>query len=76
MAPAEEIVSELRGAQHLPATGAEKEKTIAVELDRSPRSRMDAESVVKAYLQERYTEVWWYVRPNRVAPIRQIVKRG
>jgi hypothetical protein len=36
---------------------------------------MDAESVVKAYLQERYTEVWWYVRPNRVAPIRQIVKR-
>ena len=60
----------------LPATGAEKEKTIAVELDRSPRSRMDAESVVKAYLQERYTEVWWYVRPNRVAPIRQIVKRG
>lgn len=58
-----------------PATGGKKERTIAVELDRTARSRMDAETVVKAYLAERYTEVWWYVRPNRVEPIRQICRR-
>lgn len=57
------------------SSGSKKERTVAVELDRSPRSRMDAENVIKAYLQEKYTEVWWYVRPNRVAPIRIITKR-
>jgi hypothetical protein len=57
------------------ATASRKEKTVAVELDRSPRNRMDAETVIKAYLQDKYTEVWWYVRPTRVAPIRQITKR-
>lgn len=58
-----------------PAKGAKKERTVAVELDRTARSRMDAETVIKAYLSERYTEVWWYVRPNRVDAVRQIVKR-
>ena len=58
-----------------PETGTKKERTVAIELDRTARSRMDAETVVKAYLSERYTEVWWYVRPNRVDIIRQITKR-
>lgn len=58
-----------------PAAGGKKERTVAVELDRTARSRMDAEDVVKAYLAERYSEVWWYVRPNRVEAIRQITKR-
>ena len=58
-----------------PATGNEKEKTVAVELDRSPRNRMDIESVIQAYLAERYTEVWWYVRPSRVETVRQITRR-
>ncbi len=52
-----------------------KEKTVAVELDRSPRSRMDAETVIRAYIAERYSAVWWYVRPNRVDFIRQLTKR-
>jgi hypothetical protein len=58
-----------------PATGGQKEKTMAVELDRSPRNRMDIETVVKAYLAERYTEVWWYVRPSRVETVRQVTRR-
>lgn len=52
-----------------------KERAVAVELDRSPRSRMDAEDVIKAYIAERYHAVWWYVRPNRVDLIRQLTKR-
>jgi hypothetical protein len=58
-----------------PATDSKKERTVAVELDRSPRNRMDIESVIQAYLSERYTEVWWYVRPSRVEIVRQITRR-
>ena len=58
-----------------PASGNKKERTVAVELDRSRRSRMDAENVIKAYLAERYTDVWWYVRPTRVDPVREITRR-
>ena len=36
---------------------------------------MDAETVVKAYLAERYDELWWYVRPSRVEVVRQITRR-
>lgn len=53
-----------------------REKTVAVELDRSPRTRIDAENVIKAYIADRsYTDVWWYVRPNRVAAITQLTKK-
>lgn len=58
-----------------PATGTTKERTVAVELDRTARSRADAETVVRAYVSERYTEVWWYVRAHRVEAVREIVKR-
>jgi len=58
-----------------PETDSMKERTVAVELDRSPRNRMDIESVIQAYLSERYTEVWWYVRPTRVEIVRQITRR-
>ena len=60
----------------LPAKGSRKEQTIAVELDRTARSKMDAEAVIRAYLSERYDHVWWYVRPSRVASLTEIVKRG
>jgi len=59
----------------VPATKTKKERTVAIELDRTARSRMDAETVVKAYLSERYDTVYWYVRPNRVDIIKQITKR-
>ena len=36
---------------------------------------MDAETVIKAYIAEKYDEVLWYVRPNRVDFIREIVRR-
>ena len=58
-----------------PATGGKKERTVAVELDRTARSRTDAETVIKAYLAERYSEVWWYVRPSRVETVRALTKR-
>ena len=50
---------------------------LAVELDRTARSRMDAETVIKAYIAEfrTYAEVWWYVRPNRVDAVKQICRR-
>lgn len=58
-----------------PATRAGKERTVAIELDRSPKSRRDNEAVVKGYLTAKYSEVWWYVLPHRVEPVRQIVRR-
>jgi hypothetical protein len=60
-----------------PATKTKKERSVAVELDRTARSRMDAETVIKAYIAEfrTYAEVWWYVRPNRVDAVKQICRR-
>lgn len=53
-----------------------RERRVAVELDRSPRSEKDAADVIKAYIAVRdYTEVWWYVRPNRVDAIRRLTRR-
>lgn len=51
------------------------EHTIAVVLDRTARSRTDAEAFVTAYLAESFTEVWWYVRPSRVNAMTEIVRR-
>jgi hypothetical protein len=50
----------------LPSRNGTKERTISIELDRSPRNCMDAETVIKAYIAEKYDQVLWYVRPNRV----------
>ena len=36
---------------------------------------MHAETVIRAYIAERYSAVWWYVRPNRADFIRQLTKR-
>lgn len=59
----------------VPAKGTKKARSIAVELDRTAKSRTDAEAVIRAYSAERYSEVWWYVRPRRVDAIRQLTKR-
>jgi len=50
-------------------------KEIAVELDLSPRREKTVEAIVRAYQAERYGGVWWYVRPDRVGRIAEIVKR-
>jgi DNA-binding CsgD family transcriptional regulator len=53
-----------------------KERTVAVELDRTARSEKDAAAVVTAYIGTRgYTDVWWYVRPPRVDAIRRLTRR-
>lgn len=50
-------------------------KETAIELDLSPRREKTVEAIVRAYQAERYAGVWWYVRPDRVARIAEIVKR-
>jgi DNA-binding CsgD family transcriptional regulator len=50
-------------------------REIAIELDLSPRREKTVEAIVRAYQAERYAGVWWYVRPDRVARIAEIVKR-
>ena len=54
----------------LPPTPDTPEKSVAVELDRSPRTKRDIEAIVRAYNAERYSDVWWYVRPKRVDHVR------
>lgn len=36
-------------------------RTLAIELDLSPKATSDYERAVRAYEQERFTRVWWYV---------------
>ena len=59
----------------LPALGGKAEQSVAVELDRSPRTQRDIEAIVRAYNAERYTDVWWYVRPRRVAHVREVIQK-
>ena len=55
--------------------GEPKERTVAVELDRSPRQRLDIESIVRQYQAESFDTVIWFVRKNRVEPTEEIVRR-
>lgn len=52
-----------------------KAETVAIELDRTARRRMDAETVITAYIAEQYDQVWWYVRPSRVEATTSLTKR-
>lgn len=60
-----------------PATKTAKERSVAVELDRTARSRMDAQTVITAYIAESgsYADVWWYVRPSRVDALVQLTRQ-
>ena len=51
-------------------------KKIAVELDLTTKRANDIERILRRYLQERYDEVWWYVRPKSVQRLRDIVRRN
>jgi hypothetical protein len=55
--------------------GEPKERTVAVELDRSPRQRLDIESIVRQYQAESFDSVIWFVRKSRVEPTQEIVRR-
>lgn len=49
-------------------------RTVAVELDLTPKRTNDLEKILRAYLRERYDEVWWYALPRVVSRLRDIVK--
>jgi hypothetical protein len=51
-------------------------KETAIELDLSPRREKTVQAIVRAYQAERYGGVWWYVRPDRVKRIADIVKQS
>jgi len=50
-----------------------KGKRIAVELDITPKRSSVYEDILLSYMQQRYHEVWWYVRPRVVPRLKQIV---
>lgn len=51
-------------------------KQIAVELDLTPKRSNDFERILNNYLGERYSEIWWYVKPRVVERLREIVRRN
>lgn len=50
-------------------------KTVAVELDMTPKRMRDLEGILIAYLQERYARIVWYVLPRQVERLKEIVRR-
>jgi hypothetical protein len=48
-------------------------RTVAIELDLTPKRSKDFERVLRGYRQERYDEVWWYVVPGAVERVRKLV---
>jgi hypothetical protein len=51
-------------------------RQIAVELDLTPKRTRDLENILKAYRQERYDKVVWYVLPRQHTRVKDIVKRN
>lgn len=49
-------------------------KDVAIELDLTPKRRRDLETILTAYKHEPYQQVWWYVLPQTVARVKEIVK--
>lgn len=51
-------------------------KTVAVELDLTPKRSKDFERILVAYKQERFDEVWWYVLPRVVERVSNLVRQN
>lgn len=49
-------------------------KSIAIELDLTPKRSKDYERILTAYKQERFDAVWWWVLPRVVERVRSVVK--
>ncbi len=49
-------------------------KSIAIELDLTPKRSKDYERILVAYKQEPFDEVWWYVLPKVVERVRSVVR--
>ena len=48
-------------------------RVVAIELDLTPKRSKDFERILRAYMQERFDLVWWYVLPGAVARVRKLV---
>ena len=48
-------------------------KTVAIELDLTPKRSKDFERILRSYRQERYDLVWWYVVPGALDRVRKLV---
>lgn len=51
-------------------------KVIAIELDLTPKRSKDFERILRAYRQERFDTVWWYVLPGVVPRVAKLVKEN
>jgi hypothetical protein len=49
-------------------------KTVAIELQLTPRRSRDDQTVLEGYVQERFDLVWWYVPEVAVERVRKLVK--
>ncbi len=49
---------------------------IAIELDRTPKRSFDYERILRAYFQESYDKVWWYVGPAVADRLRTLVRQN
>lgn len=48
-------------------------KVVAIELDLTPKRSKDFERILRAYRQERFDRVWWYVLPGVVPRVTRLV---
>jgi len=48
-------------------------RIVAVELDLTPKRAKDYERILLAYKQERYDQVWWYIRAITATRVRKLV---
>lgn len=60
----------------LPKKGGRKDEveTIAVELDISRKDRREMERMITAYDYEKVDRVWWYVTPERMERVQEVVR--
>jgi hypothetical protein len=49
-------------------------RVVAVELDLTPKRSKDFERILRAYRQENFDEIWWYVVPGAVARVRKLIE--
>lgn len=51
-------------------------RVVAVELDLTPKRSKDFERILRAYKQEKFDEIWWYVVPGAVARVTKLVEEN
>lgn len=50
-------------------------KTVAIELDITPKRARDLENILRAYIQERHDRIIWYVLPRQQDKLKDIVRK-